>query len=289
MRCTFLFTQGLGVAQPRPDTGGVALDDDTERGSGASQAHHVDTLHGDSTGDGSNRRNLRQKRSLPANLETGVDEMPSPAAQPGSGGSAQGEEDNGGDNDASHHGKPLKAGMTGLTLKSGIRLLTSSGVQRDETAMGREGGTEDDVVDAGASSSDEESTADWQGALAAMDSKAEVKARTERKAPSGGKWTKAEDGALIAIVEEHGPKNWRAIAVRLGPTRSDVQCLHRWNKVLRPGLHKGPWTEEEDQVVLAAVAHHGVGQVKWSVIAAQLSGRIGKQVTCMDFESLKLR
>jgi hypothetical protein len=24
-----------------------------------------------------------------------------------------------------------------------------------------------------------------------------------------------------------------------------VQCLHRWQKVLRPGLVKGPWTQEE--------------------------------------------
>ena len=38
--------------------------------------------------------------------------------------------------------------------------------------------------------------------------------------------------------------------------------LHRWNKVLRPGLHKGPWTEEEDAVVREMVMSHGVGNVK---------------------------
>ena len=26
--------------------------------------------------------------------------------------------------------------------------------------------------------------------------------------------------------------------------RSDVQCLHRWQKVLNPELVKGPWTAE---------------------------------------------
>ena len=26
--------------------------------------------------------------------------------------------------------------------------------------------------------------------------------------------------------------------------RTDVQCLHRWQKVLNPELVKGPWTEE---------------------------------------------
>lgn len=28
------------------------------------------------------------------------------------------------------------------------------------------------------------------------------------------------------------------------PERTDVQCLHRWQKVLNPELVKGPWTKE---------------------------------------------
>jgi len=28
------------------------------------------------------------------------------------------------------------------------------------------------------------------------------------------------------------------------PGRTDVQCLHRWQKVLNPELVKGPWTKE---------------------------------------------
>ena len=43
------------------------------------------------------------------------------------------------------------------------------------------------------------------------------------------------------IVETFGAKNWKRLAMLLGTVRSDVQCLHRWNKVLRPGLSKGPW------------------------------------------------
>jgi hypothetical protein len=43
---------------------------------------------------------------------------------------------------------------------------------------------------------------------------------------------------------------------------TDVQCLHRWNKVLKPGLKKGPWTEEEDSVVAGAVAMHGADMVR---------------------------
>ena len=55
--------------------------------------------------------------------------------------------------------------------------------------------------------------------------------------------------------------------------RTDVQCLHRWQKVLRPGLAKGPWTEEEDRIVREMVMKHGVGNIKWSVIASNV-GRL---------------
>jgi Myb-like DNA-binding domain len=54
-----------------------------------------------------------------------------------------------------------------------------------------------------------------------------------------------------------------------------VQCLHRWQKVLKPGLIKGPWTPEEDATVTRLVQIHGTK--KWSFIARQLNGRLGKQ------------
>jgi hypothetical protein len=57
--------------------------------------------------------------------------------------------------------------------------------------------------------------------------------------------------------------------------RTDVQCLHRWQKVLRPGLVKGPWTAEEDSKVSELVGKYGIKS--WSFIAKQLQGRLGKQ------------
>uniref|UniRef100_A0AAR2JTZ2 HTH myb-type domain-containing protein n=1 Tax=Pygocentrus nattereri TaxID=42514 RepID=A0AAR2JTZ2_PYGNA len=36
--------------------------------------------------------------------------------------------------------------------------------------------------------------------------------------------------------------------------RTDVQCQHRWQKVLNPELIKGPWTKEEDQRVRVPLA-----------------------------------
>lgn len=49
----------------------------------------------------------------------------------------------------------------------------------------------------------------------------------------GGKWSTEEDRRLREIVKQHGGKNWKIIATLLGDVRTDVQCLHRWNKVLR--------------------------------------------------------
>jgi len=48
----------------------------------------------------------------------------------------------------------------------------------------------------------------------------------------GGRWTKEEDQKLRAAVAAVGPQNWKMIANDfLGEQRSDVQCLHRWQKV----------------------------------------------------------
>jgi hypothetical protein len=81
-------------------------------------------------------------------------------------------------------------------------------------------------------------------------------------------------------VEQHGAKNWKnisQIAFR-GAGRSDVQCLDRWQKVLRPGIVKGAWTKEEEAIVRdAVIAGGGVLNIKWFAIADMLPGRLGKQ------------
>lgn len=40
-----------------------------------------------------------------------------------------------------------------------------------------------------------------------------------------------------------------SVCVCVSQNRTDVQCQHRWQKVLNPELIKGPWTKEEDQRV----------------------------------------
>ncbi|XP_076890068.1 transcription factor MYB3R-3-like [Bidens hawaiensis] len=89
-----------------------------------------------------------------------------------------------------------------------------------------------------------------------------------------GGWTPEEDETLKKAVGLFMGKSWKKIAEYF-PDRSEVQCLHRWQKVLNPELIKGPWTHEEDQKIVELVKRYGA--TKWSLIAKSLPGRIGKQ------------
>ncbi|XP_069813623.1 myb-related protein A isoform X2 [Dendropsophus ebraccatus] len=88
------------------------------------------------------------------------------------------------------------------------------------------------------------------------------------------KWSKEEDEKLKKLVLQNGTDDWSLVACHF-MNRSDVQCQHRWQKVLNPELVKGPWTKEEDQRVIELV--HKYGPKRWSLIAKHLKGRIGKQ------------
>ncbi|XP_062095629.1 transcription factor MYB3R-5 [Humulus lupulus] len=89
-----------------------------------------------------------------------------------------------------------------------------------------------------------------------------------------GGWTPQEDETLRSAVAAFNGKSWKKIAEFFND-RSEVQCLHRWQKVLNPELVKGPWTPEEDKKITELVSKYGA--TKWSLIAKSLPGRIGKQ------------
>ena len=70
-------------------------------------------------------------------------------------------------------------------------------------------------------------------------------------------------------------QNWKQIATEfLNDEKSDAQCLHRWQRVLRPGVKKGPWLPEEDAMINKCVADD---ITKWSEIAKILVHRTPKQ------------
>jgi hypothetical protein len=98
-----------------------------------------------------------------------------------------------------------------------------------------------------------------------------------------GRWTHEEDEILKEMVIKHRGKNWKKVAEHI-KGRTSIQCLHRWSKILQPGLVKGPWTIEEDRKLMDWVRKEG--PTKWSHCAEFISGRNGKQCRERWFNSL---
>mgnify|MGYP006273556631 CR=1 FL=1 len=123
--------------------------------------------------------------------------------------------------------------------------------------------------------SDVDSNSDSKDKRLSASSISDIRRRTGSiRRTTKGHWTKEEDALLRQAVLKYDAKNWKKIAECL-VGRTDVQCLHRWQKVLNPNLIKGPWTPEEDKLVLLLVEKNG--PQKWTHIAEHLPGRIGKQ------------
>ncbi|KAK6922814.1 hypothetical protein RJ641_011118 [Dillenia turbinata] len=84
-----------------------------------------------------------------------------------------------------------------------------------------------------------------------------------------GHWRPSEDEQLRKLVEKYGPQNWNSIAEKL-EGRSGKSCRLRWFNQLNPEINKNPFTDEEEERLLAAHALHGN---KWALIAKFLPGR----------------
>ncbi|NWZ51642.1 SNPC4 protein, partial [Haliaeetus albicilla] len=93
-------------------------------------------------------------------------------------------------------------------------------------------------------------------------------------------WTKAEDQMLLDLVQEmrvgsHIP--YKKIAYYM-EGRDSAQLIYRWTKSVDPSLKKGPWTPEEDAMLLAAVKKYG--ERDWYKIRTEVPGRSDAQ--CRD-------
>lgn len=106
---------------------------------------------------------------------------------------------------------------------------------------------------------------------------------------TGECWTPAEDKKLKALVTakkknskkkegENGELQieWEKIATGLDIEGRDAEeCKKRYSFLKSCQVGKGPWTTAEDQKIVKMVNMYG--PKKWSQIAAQLTGRTGKQ------------
>jgi len=113
-----------------------------------------------------------------------------------------------------------------------------------------------------------------QGFCISQDLQTSEEADLKYQNAKAGKWSAEEDETLKRAVQQNKGKNWKKIAEHV-PDKTDVQCLHRWQKVLNPEVVKGPWTKEEDELITKLVEKFG--PKRWSHIASHLKGRIGKQ------------
>ena len=89
-----------------------------------------------------------------------------------------------------------------------------------------------------------------------------------------GMWEPFEDSALIALVQEHGPKNWSFISKGV-PGRIGKQCRERWKNYLDPGIKSGGWTPAEELQVAMSVNELGF---QWATIARRMPGRTDSAV-----------
>jgi len=121
--------------------------------------------------------------------------------------------------------------------------------------------------------SDDDSNSTWDHSLMGSQTPSTSDPSSGKKNINRGRWTKEEDEKLKRLVEIHGER-WDFIASHFAD-RADVQCQHRWQKVVNPELVKGPWTKEEDERVVELVGKYG--PKRWTLIAKHLKGRIGKQ------------
>ena len=77
-------------------------------------------------------------------------------------------------------------------------------------------------------------------------------------------FTEYEDEQIKKLVQEFGDQNWKKIAEHL-KTRSARQCRERYKNYLTPGIVNGPWTKEEDELLIQKFHEYGA---KWIQIAS---------------------
>ncbi|EGC31307.1 hypothetical protein DICPUDRAFT_92812 [Dictyostelium purpureum] len=105
-----------------------------------------------------------------------------------------------------------------------------------------------------------------------------------RRSPN--KWTEEEDQKLFQLVNIYGEKKWKRISAEMGGQKTGAQCAQHWKRVLSPDIRKGPWDEDEEELLLRLVNQHGSS---WKKIAKRICKRTDIQCRYQYLKSLQSR
>ncbi|KAJ3436467.1 transcription factor myb3r-4 [Anaeramoeba flamelloides] len=84
-----------------------------------------------------------------------------------------------------------------------------------------------------------------------------------------GSWNSAEDQLLLRCVERLGNTVWPQVSGLL-PGRNPKQCRERWRNQLNPNINRGPFTKEEEELLIKKQAELGT---RWCVLSTFFKGR----------------